>query len=86
MAAISTGYRLALEDLFPAGLNDCVDMAEYLADNGQSLLSAPLRVIGGASAGGNHAAVATLQLPARRCVVHQRHLRPNSESIEHSSE
>ncbi|KAF2659342.1 alpha/beta-hydrolase [Lophiostoma macrostomum CBS 122681] len=62
MTAISVGYRLAPENPFPAGINDCVDVAEHLVDNAQLVFSAPLRVIGGASAGGNFAALATLQL------------------------
>jgi acetyl esterase/lipase len=62
MTTISVGYRLAPEDPFPAGIDDCVDVAEYLVDNAQSVFSTPLRVIGGASAGGNYAALATLHL------------------------
>jgi acetyl esterase/lipase len=62
MTAISVGYRLAPEDPFPAGLNDCVDVADYLVDNVQSVFSAPLRLVGGASAGGNYAALVTLHL------------------------
>lgn len=66
MTAMSVGYRLAPEDPFPAGLNDCVDVAEYLVDNAQSVFSTPLRVIGGASAGGNYAAIVTLHLMRSR--------------------
>ena len=62
MTAISVGYRLAPEDPFPAGPNDCIDVAEFLVDNALSVFNAPLRVIGGASAGGTFAALATLQL------------------------
>lgn len=66
VTAISVGYRLAPENPFPAGINDCVDVAEYLIDNGTSVFSAPLRVIGGASAGANYVALATFQLMRSR--------------------
>jgi acetyl esterase/lipase len=69
ITAISVGYRLAPEDPFPAGLNDCVDVADYLVDNAQSVFSA-LRLVGGASAGGNYAALVTLHLIRSR--PHQR--------------
>lgn len=66
LTAVSVGYRLAPENPFPAGINDCVDVAEYLADNALAVYGAPLRVIGGASAGGNYAALATFQLTRTR--------------------
>jgi acetyl esterase/lipase len=66
MTAMIVGYRLAPEDPFPAGVEDCVDVAEYLVDNAQSVFNTPLRVIRGASAGGNYAALATLQLMRSR--------------------
>nr|ULT85520.1 alpha/beta hydrolase [Wicklowia aquatica] len=64
--AVSVGYRLAPENPFPAGVNDCVDVAEHLTDNAQAVFSAPLRVICGASAGGNYAALTTFQLMRTR--------------------
>ena len=64
--AISVGYRLAPENPFPAGINDCVDVAEHLTDNAPTAFGAPLRVIGGASAGGNYAALTTFQLMRSR--------------------
>ena len=66
LTAVSVGYRLAPEDPFPAGINDCVDVAEYLADNAQAVFSAPLRVISGGSAGENYAALTTFQLMRTR--------------------
>ncbi|KAF2233653.1 alpha/beta-hydrolase [Viridothelium virens] len=66
LTAVSVGYRLAPENPFPAGINDCVDVAEYLTDHGPAVFSAPLRVIGGSSSGGNFAALTTLQLMRTR--------------------
>ncbi|KAK7748722.1 hypothetical protein SLS53_000745 [Cytospora paraplurivora] len=62
LTSISVGYRLAPEDPFPAGLNDCIDVAEHLVDKAPELFGAPLKVLAGASAGGNYAAVTTFQL------------------------
>ena len=44
---ISIGYRLAPEDPFPAGPDDCRDAADWLADNAEKELGAPLRYITG---------------------------------------
>lgn len=46
-AAISVGYRLAPEHPFPAGPQDCYDVAEYLVDEGEKEFGGPLRFIGG---------------------------------------
>jgi len=50
----SVEYRLAPEHPYPSCLNDCVDAALFvLSDQGQAALGgAPLRVLGGESAGG----------------------------------
>ena len=66
LTAISVGYRLAPEEPFPAGIDDGLDVAEYLVDNGPIEFGAPLSVIGGASAGGSLAAVTTFQLMRKR--------------------
>lgn len=57
-AVVSIGYRLAPEDPFPAGNEDCVDAAEYLIDHAERDYGAKLSFMGGESAGG-HLAVLT---------------------------
>jgi acetyl esterase/lipase len=50
---VSVEYRLAPEHAFPAPLHDCVDAALYaLSATGEKELGAPLKVLGGESAGG----------------------------------
>ncbi|KAK4443121.1 acetyl esterase [Podospora aff. communis PSN243] len=51
MVGVSVGYRLAPEDPWPAGVHDCIDVAEQLVDRGPTLCGAKLMVIGGESAG-----------------------------------
>ncbi|KAI9687213.1 MAG: hypothetical protein M1822_002256 [Bathelium mastoideum] len=65
LTAVSIGFRLAPEDPFPAGVNDCIDAAEYLVDT-PAVFGAPLRVIGGASSGGNYVAETVFQLMRTR--------------------
>ncbi|KAF2235729.1 alpha/beta-hydrolase [Viridothelium virens] len=65
LTTVSVGYRLAPEDPWPAGVHDCIDVAEYLVDH-QDMFGAPLRALGGESAGGNFAALATFQLMRSR--------------------
>jgi monoterpene epsilon-lactone hydrolase len=48
--ALSINYRLAPENPFPAGLNDCITAYEWLLHNG---ISANKIVVAGDSAGGN---------------------------------
>ncbi|RAH51635.1 alpha/beta-hydrolase [Aspergillus piperis CBS 112811] len=43
---VSVGYRLAPENPYPSGVQDCFDVADYFVENGP-----PLRVLGGESAG-----------------------------------
>lgn len=50
---LSVGYRLAPEHPFPAGPNDCYDVAEWLVDNAEAKFGAPLKYVGGESAGGH---------------------------------
>ncbi|KAK2754523.1 hypothetical protein FQN54_006924 [Arachnomyces sp. PD_36] len=66
MTVISVGYRLAPEDPFPAGINDCVDAAEYLVDHAEEEYGSKLAIIGGDSAGGNLSALTALQLMRSR--------------------
>jgi acetyl esterase/lipase len=44
---ISVGYRLAPEYPFPAGPDDCFDVAEYLIKNAEKEYGGPLKFIGG---------------------------------------
>ncbi|GAA2178072.1 alpha/beta hydrolase [Leucobacter tardus] len=62
----SVDYRLAPEHPFPAGLDDCVRVARVLLDDPQraGIARADQIVLVGDSAGGNLAAVVSLQLRA----------------------
>lgn len=60
--ALSVGYRLAPEDPFPAGPNDCYDVAEWLVDNAQATFGVPLAFAGGESAGAHLSVLTTLHL------------------------
>lgn len=56
---INVEYRLAPEHPFPTGVNDSWDALKWAAANAESLKANPARgfIVGGASAGGNIAAV-----------------------------
>ncbi|KIW19922.1 hypothetical protein PV08_00497 [Exophiala spinifera] len=60
--ALSVGYRLAPEHPFPAGPNDCYDVAEWLVDNATSKFGAPLGFVGGESAGAHLSMLVALHL------------------------
>jgi len=53
VAVMSVGYRLAPENPFPKGPEDCFDAAEWLVDHGQAHFGVPLTFMGGESAGGH---------------------------------
>ena len=59
---LSVGYRLAPEDPFPAGPEDCYDAAEWLIDNAESNFGATLGFVGGESAGGHLSMLVALHL------------------------
>lgn len=66
LTVASVDYRLAPEHPHPAGYNDAVDAALFaLSDNGVRGLGAPLRVLGGESAGGWFAVAVALALRDR---------------------
>ncbi|KAK5731824.1 hypothetical protein LTR17_011036 [Elasticomyces elasticus] len=58
VTVVSVGYRLAPENPYPAGNEDCFDAGEYLVDNSEKDYGAPLLFMGGDSAGG-HLSVVT---------------------------
>ncbi|OCT54698.1 hypothetical protein CLCR_03008 [Cladophialophora carrionii] len=58
----SVGYRLAPEDPFPAGPEDCYDAAEWLVDNAEAKFGVPLAFVGGESAGGHLSMLVALHL------------------------
>ena len=62
LAVISIGYRLAPENPFPAAPEDCYDAIDHLAKTSQSTYNAPLRFIGGESAGAHLALLSALHL------------------------
>lgn len=62
-AVISVEYRLAPEDPYPAGLDDCEAVTRWALDNAPSLRAPEGRVlVAGESAGGNLSAAVSLRL------------------------
>lgn len=66
LTTISVGYRLAPEHPYPAAVHDAIDAAEYMVDHAVGAYGAPLRFIGGESAGACLAAQSALQLMRSR--------------------
>jgi acetyl esterase/lipase len=67
LCAASIGYRLAPENPYPAGPDDCEDAVLHLLEHGPRLLDAPARfAIGGESAGAHLAVVTLLRLRDRQ--------------------
>ena len=67
---LSLHYALAPEHPYPAGLDDCVDTAQWLACDGPRLGIDPARLlIGGDSAGANLSAATLLRLRDERAPV-----------------
>lgn len=62
LLCISVGYRLAPENPFPAGLEDCFDVAEWLIEKSQATFGAELSFIGGESAGAHLSILTTIHL------------------------
>jgi acetyl esterase/lipase len=69
-AVISAGYRLAPEHPFPAGPEDCFDVAEYLVKNAEKDYGGPVKFMGGEVCGLFYVASAALfssRVSLRRC-------------------
>lgn len=65
LAGVSVDYRLAPEDKWPAGPDDCEAAALWLAREGAAIFGTDRFFIGGESAGANLAAVTLLRLRDR---------------------
>ncbi len=65
MAVVSVDYRLAPEQPYPAGPDDCETVAAWLAQNAQAEFGSDRLVIGGESAGGHLAALTLLRMRDR---------------------
>ncbi len=62
LAVVSVDYRLAPENPYPAGPNDCEAAAKWLLEKGPSEFGAEKLFIGGESAGGHMALVTALRV------------------------
>ncbi len=65
VATVSVDYRLAPEDPYPAGPDDCETAAVWLAQNAAAEFGTDRLVIGGESAGANLSAVTLLRMRDR---------------------
>ena len=65
MATCSVDYRLAPEDPYPAGPDDCENAALWLVENAKKEFGTDVIVIGGESAGANLSAVTLLRMRDR---------------------
>lgn len=62
LTVVSVGYRLAPEDPYPAGNEDCFDVGEYLVDHAEKDFGAPLLFVGGDSAGAHYGILTCFKL------------------------
>ncbi|MSQ25117.1 MAG: alpha/beta hydrolase [Dehalococcoidia bacterium] len=69
VAVVSVGYRLAPEDPYPAGPDDCEAAALWVASHAKAEYGSEKLVIGGSSAGAHLAAVSLLRLRDRHKVT-----------------
>jgi acetyl esterase len=65
LAAVSVEYRLAPENPYPAGPDDCESAAAWLVQHAMSEFGSDVLTIGGESAGGHLAAVTLLRMRDR---------------------
>jgi acetyl esterase/lipase len=65
VAVVSVEYRLAPEDPYPAGPDDCESAAAWLVKHAKSLFGTDKLTIGGESAGGHLSAVTILRMRDR---------------------
>jgi acetyl esterase len=65
LAVVSVEYRLAPEDPYPAGPDDCESAAAWLVRNAKAEFGSDVLAIGGESAGGHLAAVTVLRMRDR---------------------
>jgi acetyl esterase len=65
VAVVSVDYRLAPEDPYPAGLEDCEAAALWVLENAQERFGTSRVAIGGASSGGNFVMATLLRLRAK---------------------
>jgi acetyl esterase len=65
VAVVSVDYRLAPEDPYPAGPDDCEDAAAWLIANAKAEFGSDALLIGGGSAGAHLAAVTLLRMRDR---------------------
>ena len=69
VAAVSVGYRLAPENPFPAGPDDCECAAQWLVEHAPDEFGTSKLLIGGESAGAHLAAITLLRLRDRHGIV-----------------
>jgi len=65
LAVVSVEYRLAPEDPYPAGPDDCESAAAWLVKNARTEFGSDILTIGGEAAGGHLAAVTVLRMRDR---------------------
>ena len=77
-AVVSVDYRLAPEHVFPAGLNDCYAVVQWIAEHGRDAeqgigWDGQTLAVAGDSSGGNYAAAVAAKAhdDGLRCITHQ---------------
>lgn len=65
LACVSVEYRLAPEDPYPAGPDDCESAAAWLVANGKKEFGTDVLTVGGESAGGHLSAVTVIRMRDR---------------------